>query len=154
VLFILTGAGCILLYLRPTIEIHAHHLRIGGSIVPWVDLHAVDRTGWISPLVLLLTLSDGSRRVLIYPGDLDGCNRLLRQVRRCAREALIDGLPYHEYWADDSPVGGPPGLLESAASGQLPLARYPILREEDEAEVERLYQRLKAVGHLDSKDEN
>jgi hypothetical protein len=29
--------------------------------------------------------------------------------------------------------------------------RYPLLRPEDEAEVERLYQRLKTVGRLDSK---
>ena len=28
--------------------------------------------------------------------------------------------------------------------------RYPLLRPEDEAEVERLYQRLKTVGRLDS----
>jgi len=28
---------------------------------------------------------------------------------------------------------------------------YPLLRPEDEAEVERLYQRLKAVGRLDSR---
>jgi len=29
--------------------------------------------------------------------------------------------------------------------------RYRILRPEDEAEVERLYQRLKTVGNLDQK---
>ena len=29
---------------------------------------------------------------------------------------------------------------------------YPLLRPEDEAEVERLYQRLKAVGRLDSRN--
>ncbi len=30
--------------------------------------------------------------------------------------------------------------------------RYPLLRPEDEAEVEKLYRRLKAVGSLDSKN--
>jgi hypothetical protein len=34
----------------------------------------------------------------------------------------------------------------------MPSPRYPLLRPEDEAEVERLYQRLKAVGHLDPKN--
>jgi len=29
--------------------------------------------------------------------------------------------------------------------------RYPVLRSEDEEEVERLFQRLKSVGHLESK---
>ena len=33
-----------------------------------------------------------------------------------------------------------------------PLPRYRILRPEDEAEVERLYQRLKTVGNLDQKN--
>jgi len=32
-----------------------------------------------------------------------------------------------------------------------PLARYPLLRAEDEEEVERMFQRLKSVGHLESK---
>jgi hypothetical protein len=34
---------------------------------------------------------------------------------------------------------------------QLPSPRYQLLRPEDEAEVERLFQRLKTVGHLDPK---
>jgi hypothetical protein len=29
--------------------------------------------------------------------------------------------------------------------------RYPVLSSEDEEEVERLFQRLKSVGHLESK---
>ena len=33
-----------------------------------------------------------------------------------------------------------------------PSPRYRILRPEDEAEVERLYQRLKTVGNLDQKN--
>ena len=35
---------------------------------------------------------------------------------------------------------------------EFPSAYYPLLRPEDEAEVERLYQRLKAVGRLDSRN--
>ena len=34
---------------------------------------------------------------------------------------------------------------------QLPPPRYRLLRPDDEAEVEKLYQRLKTVGHLDQK---
>jgi len=33
----------------------------------------------------------------------------------------------------------------------LPGPRYPLLSEADEADAERLYQRLKTVGHLDPK---
>jgi len=154
VLSALTGAVCIFLHLRPAVEIHPHHVRIGSSVIPWADIQAVDRTGWISPLVVLLTLTDGSRRILIYPGDLESSHSLMRQLRRCAREALIDGLPYHEFWGDGAVEVPFEALPEARTRKQLPASRYPVLREEDEADVERLYQRLKAVGHLDSKDEN
>ena len=58
-----------------------------------------------------------------------------------SKEAVIDGKPYREFW----------GELARTASDAGPLAspRYRLLLPEDEAEVERLYQRLKAVRHLD-----
>jgi hypothetical protein len=82
--------------------------------------------------------------VLVYPGDLDSCNSLLRHLRRLSRDALIDGIPYRQYWGELLSAGG--------ERKQAPAPRYRILRPEDEAEVERLYQRLKAVGHLDQKN--
>ena len=33
----------------------------------------------------------------------------------------------------------------------VPAPRYPLLLPEDEAEVERMFQRLKSVGHFDQK---
>jgi hypothetical protein len=35
---------------------------------------------------------------------------------------------------------------------QLSSPKYRVLRPEDEIEIERLYQRLKTVGHLDPKN--
>ena len=70
-------------------------------------------------------------------------------MRRASRDALIDGVPYRQYWGE---VLAP--VVEAAQT--LP-PRYRLLRPEDEAEVERLYQRLKTVGNLDQKnsaDEN
>jgi len=64
---------------------------------------------------------------------------LLRHLRRYSREALLDGVPYGQFW------GEPP----SAAPKQIPPPRYPLLRPEDEEEVERMLQRLKSVGRLD-----
>ena len=146
VLFLLTAMLMLLLYSRPPIEVHPHHLRIGGLVASWTDIIRVDKTGWISPLIVQLTLVDQRRFLMIYPGDLESANRLLRQLRRCAQSALIDGIPHADYWGDDlaeedAPTPGPPA------------PRYPLLREDDEADVERLFQRLKTVGHLDPKDE-
>jgi hypothetical protein len=109
-----------------------------------MDIRRLDRTGWISPLIVRITLFDDSRLVLVYPGDLDSCNSLLRHLRRLSRDALIDGIPYRQYWGE---------LLSSSGDRKQPPApRYRILRPEDEAEVERLYQRLKTVGNLDQKN--
>jgi hypothetical protein len=109
-----------------------------------MDIRRIDRTGWNAPLIVRITLFDDSRLRLIYPGDLDSCNSLLRNLRRLSRDALIDGIPYRQYWGE---------VLSSGAErkAQSP-NRYRILRPEDEAEVERLYQRLKTVGNLDQKN--
>ena len=51
-------------------------------------------------------------------------------------------MPYGQFWGHTLPV--------APAREKLPSPRYKLLREEDEAEVERLYHRLKTVGRLDS----
>jgi hypothetical protein len=136
------ASAAILLYLatRPAVEIHETHVAIGRRNIPWVDIRRLDRTGWHSPLILNITLFDDTRVLLVYPGDLDSANSLLRHLRRCAREALIDGKPYREFWGEPAPP---------SESKVLAAPRYRLLRPEDEAEVERLYQRLKSVRHLD-----
>ncbi len=153
ILFVLTAGCLVFLAARPVVEIHAQHLKIGNRVIPWADIRSIDRTGWISPLVVLMTLAGKRRVLLVYPGDLETSKSLLRQLRRGAFEATIDGIPYREFWGETLEEPAKP-----AAAGRKPLAspRYPMLRAEDEAEVERMYQRLKTVGRLDPKgsDEN
>ena len=144
-LFFLTAAFLLALGFRPAVEVHEGYLAIGKRVIPWMDIRRLDRTGWVSPLIARITLFDDSRLVLIYPGDLDACNSLLRHLRRLSRDALIDGIPYRQYWGE---VLAPGNERKQAA----PPPRYRILRPEDEAEVERLYQRLKTVGNLDQKN--
>jgi hypothetical protein len=140
-LFILTAAFLFTMAMRPSIEVHEGYVAIGKRIIPWMDIRRLDRTGWISPLIVRITLFDDSRLMLVYPGDLDSCNSLLRHLRRLSRDALIDGIPYRQYWGEVLSPGN--------ERKQPPAPRYRILRPEDEAEVERLYQRLKTVGNLD-----
>src|SRR5947199_3506582 len=141
-LFLLTAVFLFAMALRPAIEIHEGYVSIGKRVIPWMDIRRLDRTGWISPLIVRITLFDDSRMVLVYPGDLDSCNSLLRHLRRLSRDALIDGIPYRQYW----------GEVLAPSERKQALPRYRILRPEDEAEVERLYQRLKTVGNLDQKN--
>jgi hypothetical protein len=62
-----------------------------------------------------------------------------------SKEASIDGVPYYQFWGE-TPSPAPERVA-------LPSPKYQILLPEDEADVERLYQRLKAVGRLDRPDE-
>ena len=144
-LFVLIAVVLGVMAFRPAIEIHEGYVSIGKRIVPWMDIRRLDRTGWISPLIVRVTLFDDSRFLLVYPGDLDSCNSLLRHLRRLSRDALIDGIPYRQYWGEVLAPG-------NDRRQQSAPARYRILRPEDEAEVERLYQRLKTVGNLDQKN--
>ncbi|MBV8820809.1 MAG: DUF3093 family protein [Acidobacteriaceae bacterium] len=123
----------------PGIEIFETHVRMGGRSIPWGHIRRLDRL-MLVPLIVRLTTSDKKQSMLFYAGDADSANSLLRHLRRFSREALIDGVSYKQFWG------------ESAASEnkQLPPPRYPLLLADDEAEVERLFQRLKTVGHLDS----
>lgn len=145
-LFVLIASILLVMAFRPAIEIHDGYLTVGRRILPWMDIRRLDRTGWISPLIVRVTLFDDSRMLLVYPGDLDSCNSLLRHLRRLSRDALIDGIPYRQYWGEVLSPGN------DRKQQQNPAPRYRILRPEDEAEVERLYQRLKTVGNLDQKN--
>lgn len=136
-LLALSGACVLLLALRPAIEIHESHLSIGRRAIPWSDIRRLDQTGWDAPLAVFLTLADDSRVLVLHLGDPDSGAKLMRQLRRHSRQALLDGIPYQQFWG------------ETPAARQLAPPRYPLLRPEDEEEIERMFQRLKSVGRLD-----
>jgi hypothetical protein len=144
-LFLLSAVFLLLMAFLPAVALHEGYLSLGRRIIPWMDIRRVDRPfSWVSPLIVRLTLFDDSRVFLVYSGDLDSCNSLLRNLRRLSRDALIDGKPYRQFFGEA--LAPPPERKQPP-----PPPRYRILRPEDEAEVERLYQRLKTVGNLDQK---
>lgn len=138
-LLAVTALGVSLLAFRPAIEIYETHLAVGRRAIPWTEIRRIDHTGWSAPLAVSLTLADKSRALIVHAGNVDSSAGLLRHLRRYAREALLDGIPYRQFWG------------EAPESKQLPSPRYPLLRPEDEDEVERMFQRLKSVGRLDEK---
>src|ERR1051326_5182243 len=99
-LFLCSAILLLALAFRPAVEIHEGYLSVGKRIVPWMDIRRLDRTGWISPLIVRLTFFDDSKVILIYPGDLDSCNSLLRHLCRLSRDALTDEKPYRQYWGE------------------------------------------------------
>jgi hypothetical protein len=142
--FGLTALAIFALLARPSIEIHESHLQIGRRILPWGEIHRVDQTRWLVPLALRLSLEGGEELLLVHPGDLDSSTSLLRHLRRYSRHALLDGIPYRQFWGEPPAAPAP-----SPSSKEVPpLVRYPLLRPEDEREVEQLFRRLKSEGRL------
>ncbi len=142
-LFAVSAVLMLALAFRPAVEVSDERIAIGKRVIAWTDVRRVDRTGWVSPLVLYLTLSNNRRVILVYPGGMTASNNLCRHIRRNATAALLDGKPYSEVWGE---------LAPPSPRKPLPAPRYRLLTEEDEADVERMFQRLKSVGHLDSKN--
>src|ERR1041384_2924643 len=93
-LFLLSSVLLFLVAFRPASEIHEEYLAVGKRIIAWMNIRRLDRTGWISPLIVRVTLFDDSKVPLLSPGDLDSCNSLLRHLDRKSRDSLIDGIPY------------------------------------------------------------
>jgi hypothetical protein len=133
------------LALRPAVEIHDRHLKVGRRQIAWNSIRRLDQTGWRIPLAVNLTLraDDGheTRLLLVHAGDAESCDGLLRYLRRYSREALLDGIPYRQFWGEPS----------KPAPKQLPPPRYQLLLPDEEEEVERMFQRLKTVGHFDQR---
>lgn len=133
----------LVLYLasRPAVEIYESHVKIGEAAIPWRHIRRLDRSAKI-PLMVRLTLTDKSHILLVFPGDPQTSSDLLRNLRRYSREALIDGVPYRQFWGE---------AALAPVRKQLPAPRYPLLLPDDEADVERMFRRLKSVGHLEEK---
>ena len=142
ILFAIPAAGLFYLAGQPVIEIYDTHLRVGKREIRWSKVHRLDQTRWQVPLLVHLTIDKDQGMLLIHAGDSDSSASLLRHLRRSAREALLDGVPYRQFW-------GEPPVDPQPHSAQL---RYPLLRPEDEEEVERMFHRLKSVGHLERRD--
>jgi hypothetical protein len=145
--FLLIASAALVLYLatRPSIEIYESHVKIGLAAIPWRHIRRLDRSSNI-PLMVRLTLSDKTRILVIYPGDQNSASGLLQNLRRYSREALIDGVPYRQFWGEATPAVPP--------KKQSPATRSPLLLPDDEAEVERMFQQLKSMGRLEEKTED
>ncbi len=126
-------------------------------MIPWTEIRRIDGTRWTNPLLVYLSLIDGQRMALIFPGDAESINSLLRYLRRSARESLIDGVPYQQFWGEilPAPRERRSSSATKTATKETP-AKFRVVRPEEEEEIERMLQRLRTVGHLDSKslDEN
>ena len=151
-LFGATSAVLIALLWQPVVEIYETHLQLGRQIILWREIRRLDQTGWVAPLAVTLTLSSDRRVVLLYAGDLDSSTSLLRHLRRYSRNALLDGIPYRQAWGELEKDSKPAKTPEPAHQPR-PAVHRPLLRPEEEEEIEKMFQRLRSVGRLDQRDQ-
>ena len=138
-LLAIASAGLMWLALRPAVEVNESHLVIGRQAIEWSRIRRIDQTKWSTPLVVYLTLVEGRRLRLLYPGRSENCRLLLRLIQQRSTQALINGVPHIR-------IFGEPVQTDSTA----PHARPRFLSDSDEAEVERMFQLLKSPGRMDS----
>ncbi len=144
-----TAAGLFWLAARPAIRIGESQFNIGERAIAWREIREINtsrfNTGrFVSPLILNLRLTNSRRKVLVFPGDPDRIHRLTHQLRKNSYLATFDGVAYRDYWTWSSLAG---------SRGETPAREQPVrmLSHEDEDEIERMYQKLKTVGRLDSR---
>lgn len=144
VLCAITSAGLFWLAARPAIEVSQDQFNIGDRAIAWREVREVNRSRFLSPLVIKLKLTNSRRKVLIFPGEPDRIERLMFQLRKNSQLATFDGVAYRDYWTWLSLSGG---------QGDTSTLDQPVrmLSPDDEDEVERLYQKLKSVGRLDGR---
>jgi hypothetical protein len=173
VLLFLGCAGAIFAFLllwlssRPAIHVGETQFNIGERSIAWREVKEVNRIRLLSPLILRLKLTNSRRRTLIYPGAVSRVEQLVHLLRKNSHLATFDGIAYRDYWTWSSMAGlhgsnlqGPKQLgpaqsvqklLPNGSPKGTPKMDQPVrmLTQEEEDEIERMYQKLKAVGSLD-----
>lgn len=137
-------AGLFWLAARPIVRIGDTQFNVGERAIAWREVREINTSRFLSPLVLKLRLTNGRRRVLIYPGEPERIEKLLFQLRKNSQFATFDGVAYRDYWT---------WLSMNGSRSETPVLDQPVrmLSADEEDEIERMYQKLKAVGRFDSR---
>ena len=139
-----TAAGLFWLASRPAVRIGDSQFNIGDRSIDWREVREINSSRFLSPLILRIKLTNSRHAVLVYPGEPERIEQLLFQLRKNSHLAAFDGVAYRDYWTWVSLNGSRsdnPGLEQPVR----------MLSVDEEDEIERLYQKLKTVGRLDSR---
>ena len=129
---------------RPAIRVGNTQLNIGERTIAWREIREVNRSRFVSPLILKLKLTNSRYKMLVFPGDPERISKLMFQLRKHSTLATFDGVAYRDYWTWNN---------IKAQSGVETMEDDPVamLSRDDEEEIERMFQKLKSAGRLDSR---
>ncbi len=143
----LTAVALFWLSARPVVRVAETHVNIGERTIVWREILEINSSRFASPLVLKLRLTNGRRKLLIYPGAPERIGRLMFQLRRLANSASFDGVAYRDYWTWNA-------IKELSGDESADSNPVRMVSQEDEDEIERLYQKLRGVGPLDPREDS
>jgi hypothetical protein len=141
-----TSAALFWLSFRPEIRVSASQVNIGERAIAWREVREVN-SRFTSPLILHLKLTNDRRKLMIFPGEPEQIARLIYQLRRNSYLATFDGVAYRDYWLWSS-------VTESDKEEKSVEPPVRMLSQDDEQEVERMFQKLKSVGRIDSRGDD
>jgi hypothetical protein len=133
---------------RPSIRISDTQFNIGERAIAWREVREINSSRFLSPLILKIRLTNSRYVMLFYPGEPDRIEQLLFQLRKNSHLASFDGVAHRDYWTWLN-------LNASHEDGKT-MVDTPVrmLSREEEEEIERMYQKLKTVGRLDSRSDS
>ena len=139
-----TAAALFWLAARPPVRIGDTQFNIGERAIAWREVREINTSRFLSPLILKLQLTNARHKILIYPGEPERIEKLLFQLRKNSQFATFDGVAYRDYWT---------WLSMNGSRSETPVLDQPVrmLSQEEEDEIERMYQKLKSVGRLDTR---
>lgn len=143
----LTAAALFWLAARPPIRVGETQFNVGERAIAWREVREINRSRFLSPLIVKIKLTNARQKILIFPGEPDRIERLMFELRKHSELATFDGVAYRDYWTWLSLSGG---------RGDTSTLDQPVrmLSAEEEDEIERMYQKLKTVGRLDSRGDS
>lgn len=143
-----TGVGLFWLSKRPPIRLGETQFNIGERAIAWREVREINSSRFISPLILKIKLTNSRHKYLIYPGEPEQIEKLLWHLKKNSFLATFDGVSHRDYWAWAT-------VAKSRGENAFP-GPVRMVSPEEEDEIERMYQKLKAVGRLDAraKDSN
>ena len=143
----LTAATLFWLARRPSVRLADSQFNIGERAIAWREVREINSSRFISPLILKIKLTNSRHVRLVYPGEPERIEQLLFQLRKNSHLATFDGVAHRDYWT---------WLTLNGTSAENPVLEQPVrmLSRDEEDEIERMYQKLKTVGRLDSRAES
>jgi hypothetical protein len=140
----LTAAVLFWLWKRPPVRLGETQFNIGERAIAWREVRQINTPRFVSPLILDLKLTNSRHKLMIYPGEPERVEKLMWQLRKNSFLATFDGVSYRDYWAWAA-------VAQSRGETSAPEQPVRMLSSEEEDEIERMYQKLKTVGRLDSR---